>query len=56
MPSQLGTNDSNIRECNRGELKGRSTISPPVADELKIQFKSYGKEMKDKIDGFFTIL
>ena len=38
------------------ELKGIDTITFPVADELKIPFKSYGKEMKNKIDEFFDIL
>ena len=37
-------------------LKGMDAIALQVADELKIPFKSYAKEMKDKIEGFFDIL
>ena len=38
------------------KLKGMDAIALQVADELKIPFKSYDKEMKDKIEGFFDIL
>jgi predicted nucleic acid-binding protein len=38
------------------KLKGMDAIVLQVADELKIPFKSYDEEMKNKIEGFFDVL
>lgn len=38
------------------KLKGMDAVVLQIADELKIPFKSYDKEMKKKIEEFFEVL
>ncbi len=38
------------------KLKGVDAVVLQIADELKIPFKSYDKEMKKKIEEFFEVL